>query len=401
MRLLDAAPAASEILWTGTPVSKDYSGKVPNTWQWNFAVEQELARDTALELAYIGNKGLHLSTALDLNTILPQNRAAAAFTSPGNSQQVFRPYPEYANIIQGARTGYATYHALQALFRTKIPNLLNLQMAYTWSHSIANVDESNANGLGNNVENVTDPYNPQVDKGNSSINRPNIFVANAIWYLPKLNGANAFTRQTLGGWELSTITTIESGASFTVYDGGSSGTGAQAGLFGTTIGANNARPLIVPGVGCNSGTHGFQIINPAAFTLNGFIIGQTLQNNLEPRGFCAGPSYKNADIAVYKNFKLGERVGLQLRFDMFNALNHTNYRGNASGSGGINSEIGGGNGLQGYCTQAAVAGGVQNNGCSATNNVIVASQYAPNTTFGQATAALTPRQIQYGVRLTF
>ena len=51
----------------GTPASKDYTGNVPNTWQWNFAVEQELARDTALELAYIGNKGLHLSTALDLN----------------------------------------------------------------------------------------------------------------------------------------------------------------------------------------------------------------------------------------------------------------------------------------------------------------------------------------------
>jgi hypothetical protein len=404
MRLLDQAPAPGSILFTGTPVSKDYSGNVPNTWQWNLAVEQELARDTALELAYIGNKGLHLSTALDLNSILPQFRAQATYTNPGNSQQLFRPYPEYGNIIQGARTGYATYHALQALFRTKIPNLVNVQMAYTWSHSIANVDESNANGLGNNVENVTDPYNPQVDRGNSTINRPQMFVANAIWYLPKLNGANGFTRNALGGWELATITTIEDGASFTVYDANSSGTGVQTGLFGTSGGFNNSRPLIVPGVGCNTNTHGQQVINPAAFTLNGFVIGQTLQQNLEPRGYCFGPAYKDADIAIYKNFKVGERVNLQFRLDMFNAFNHTNYRGNASGSGGINSEIGGNTGLQGFCTQAAFQAGpgaVQNNGCSATNNVIIASKYASNTTFGQATAALTPRQIQYGLRITF
>ena len=116
--------------------------------------------------------------------------------------------------------------------------------------------QSNANGLGNNVENVTDPDNPQVDRGNSSINRPQMFVANAIWYLPKLNNANGFTRNALGGWELSTITTIEDGASFTVYDSGNSGTGVQAGSFGTSTGFNNARPLIVPGVSCNANTHG-------------------------------------------------------------------------------------------------------------------------------------------------
>jgi hypothetical protein len=157
-------------------------------------------------------------------------------------------------------------------------------------------------------------------------------------------------------------------------------------------------------VSCNAGTHGTQLINPAAFTLNGFILGQTLQSNLEPRGYCFGPAYKDADMAIYKNFKVGERVNLQLRFDMFNAFNHVNYRGNASGSGGINSEIGGGTGLIGYCTQAAAAAGngvVQNNGCSATNNVIVTSKYQPTSTFGEATAALTPRQIQYGLRITF
>jgi hypothetical protein len=404
MRTLDQAPAPGSILFTGTPTSKDYTGNVPNTWQWNLAVEQELYRDTALEVAYIGNKGLHLSTALDLNSILPQNRAQADFTSPGNPQQQFRPYPEYANIIQGARTGYATYHALQALFRTKIPNLLNLQAAYTWSHSIANVDESNANGLGNNVENVTDPFNPQVDRGNSTINRPQMFVANAILYLPKLTDANSLTRTALGGWELSTIATLEDGASFTIYDASSSGTGVQTGLFGTSGGFNNSRPLIVPGAGCNSNVHGQQIVNPAAFTLNGFVIGQTLQSTLEPRGYCFGPAYKNADLAIYKNFKVRERVGLQFRLDMFNAFNHVNYRGNASGATAINTEIGASNGLQGFCTQAAFAagpGGIQNNGCSATNNTIIASQFAKNSTFGQATAALTPRQIQYGLRITF
>jgi hypothetical protein len=110
-------------------------------------------------------------------------------------------------------------------------------------------------------------------------------------------------------------------------------------------------------------------------------------------------------LAIYKNFKVRERVGLQFRLDMFNAFNHVNYRGNASGATAVNTEIGNpGTGLAGFCTQAAFAAGnqgVQNNGCSATNNTIVASQFAKNSTFGQATAALTPRQIQYGLRITF
>lgn len=392
-RFLDVAPAPNTILWTGTVASKGVNNKEPNSWQWNFMVEQELARDTALEVGYIGNKGLHLTTQYDLNTILPQNRPQAAYAS-GAKQQSFRPFAEYGNIWTGDRIGYSTYHALQALFRTKFPNIVTLQAAFTWSHSISNVDLANANGLGNNPQDLTDIYHPGLDKGNSSINRPKMFVANAIWYLPKFNGMNPIGRGILGGWELATIATLEDGNSFTVFNANSSGTGVQTGLFGTG-GGNNARPLIVPGVGCNSNVHGNQIINPAAFTMTGFIIGQVPQPNLEPRGYCRGPSYQDVDLAIYKNFKVKERVNIQFRMDAFNSLNHVNYAGNEGGAGGVSNEIG--TALQAFC---GTAGG-QNNGCSATNNVVTSSSYNATSSFGRATSALTPRQFQYGLRITF
>src|SRR5256885_14414938 len=64
---------------------------------------------------------------------------------------------------------------------------------------------------------------------------------------------------------------------------------------------NTQRPNIVPGTSCNSGVSGNQIFNPNAFTLIGFQIG-TIGN--APRGACHGPHYVNADMGIYKNWRV-------------------------------------------------------------------------------------------------
>jgi hypothetical protein len=164
---------------------------------------------------------------------------------------------------------------------------------------------------------------------------------------------------------------------------------------------NNQRPNIVPGVGCNSGQQGDQRMNPNAFTLIGFAIGSV---GNAPRGICEGPHYVNADLGLYKNWKVTEKVNVRFSMDFFNALNHTNF--DANGIQGVGNQAGffyNGSGV--YC-------GPQNSGglyqpCSPSNNVIsaygntTAGIGGANKVWGQGQSIKPARELQYGLKITF
>ncbi len=70
------------------------------------------------------------------------------------------------------------------------------------------------------AESYTLGADPRLDRGNTAINRPQIFVANAVYYLPDLKGSNGFVQAVLGGWELAGITQYASGVSLSLYQAG-------------------------------------------------------------------------------------------------------------------------------------------------------------------------------------
>ncbi|HET9741298.1 MAG TPA: hypothetical protein VFQ00_00990, partial [Terriglobales bacterium] len=355
----------------------------PNSWQWNFSIEQQLAQDTSLELAYVGNRGIHLTDYYDLNTVPVDNRIASAFAPSGNAGAVnaLRPAPTYGSVAFFSRNADSYYHALQVLLRSRLGNHSTFQASYTWSHSIADFDLADSSG-GLNPPAFTDFHDPGLDRGNSTINRPNIFVGNAVFFLPKFAGANGFIKNALGGWEFNTIATAENGNSITIYANTPSTPGAGLNSLAGTGFTTNIRPNIVPGVSCTAGTSGDQVINPDAFTFNGFAIGQDVGN--EPRGYCHAPNYVNFDLALYKNFHATERLDIQFRFDAFNALNHPNFRGDQIGTT-----------LNGY---SATCGGVA---CTPANNVITTTAAPTVNNFGQATLTTGGRQFQYGLKFIF
>ncbi|HKT23373.1 MAG TPA: carboxypeptidase regulatory-like domain-containing protein [Terriglobales bacterium] len=383
-RPLDSAPALTPAILGGSGAhGKDPRGVTPNSWQWNFSVEQQLARDTSIELAYVGNRGIHLTSYYDLNQVPTASRVQAAFLTQGGDVNKLRPAPNYGTISFFSRNGDSYYNALQVLFRSRFGNHSNLQLSYTWSHSIATFALDDSSG-GINPPAFTDLSNTRLDRGNSTINRPNIFVANAVFYLPKLNDANGFVKSTLGGWEFNTITTAEQGNSTTIFavnpsDAGGTSLGSLSGTGYT----NNLRPDVVPGVSCTSGRNGDQIFNPAAFTFTGFRIG-TIGN--APRGACLGPNNVDFDLALYKNFQPLEKLRVQFRLDAFNAFNHPNFRGDL-----INTNFG---------SSYKIACG--NAPCSPTNNLITNTTFTGGTnTFGQSTLTKGGREIQYGIKFIF
>jgi hypothetical protein len=383
-RTLDTAPALTSSLAVSPNAAKDPRGVGPNSWQWNISIEREIARNIAFELGYVGNAGIHLTSMQDANPVPAANWLTSAFAKSGPNP--FRAANNFATIGEFARRGHASYHSLQALFRARTSNNSSFQAAYTYSHSVGDVELDNSSG-GINQEATTDQTRPFLDKGNTNINRPQIFVANEVFFLPKLVNHGAFVQNTVGGWEFNSIITIESGASLSVF---SSGAGAATNdpafnlnsLTGTGYNNNN-RPLAT-GISCNSGTSGNQVLNPAAFTLVGYHLG-TVDSNMAARGSCYGPHTRTFDMQLVKNWYVKERLRIKFSLDAFNIFNHANF----STSGLAN----------GFNSNGLVCGASP---CSPTNNIVTSG--GGGNGFGQTFGLIAgheSREIQYGLKFTF
>jgi hypothetical protein len=378
----------------------DPSNTTAYSYQWNVSVEHSFMKDTSLQVAYVGNRAVHQLTTADINEVPQSSWAACAFMSSCNS---LRPYPNYGFLTWWGHAGDAHYNSLQALFKGRLWKGTLMNLSYTWSHSIADVPLDESNGSAN-YQTLNLISNPSLDKGNSQINRPNIFVANVVVPLPELKGTNSILRGAAGGWQVGTIFVAENGPSTTMYQPGigenksllANPNNPNAGKLNALYGTGNAGPSWAPGsnrrpdvtgISCNAGAHSNRVYNPAAFSVIGHAIGDI---GNEPQGFCHGPKFVDDDLSLQKTWKVTERVNLQFRLDAFNFFNHPNFNPNAS-----NNAIGSVN-----CGPADGSGHYQP--CTATNNIITTSTPVPPSAT-QQTGIVTnnEREIQYGLKITF
>jgi hypothetical protein len=421
VRTLDTATPLTSSLSVSPSAAKDPRGVLPNSWQWNVSVERELTRNTALELGYVGNAGIHLTSMLDANAVPQANWLASAFTS-GGAPASLRQATNFSTIGAFARQGHASYHSFQTLFRSRLSNYSSFQASYTYSHSIGNVELDNSSGSVNQ-EAVTAQGTGlgSLDKGNTNINRPNIFVANEVFFLPKFAKHGAFVQNTLGGWELNSIITVMSGASLSVFSSGAGGAAltynCPAGttwtactdpanttgqvtvssplnaLIGTGFTQNN-RPLTT-GVSCNSDTSGNQVLNPAAFTLVGYHLG-TVDPRIAARGYCYGPHTRNFDMQLAKNWYFKERFRIKFSLDFFNMFNHANFNTNGLANGYTPGGL--------HCNDAVGPCGMAVNPMTGVttnlSNSLVTSQGTPSG-FGQTFGVHPGRELQYALKFSF
>jgi hypothetical protein len=386
--------------------AKESKGVTPNSWQWNATVEQELAKNTTMEVSYVGNTGIHLTSMEAFNPIPQSNWLAATLDSNGTGVNAERPAFNFGQIQGFARQGHATYHALQALFRAQA-GASTLQAAYTWSHSIGDVQLDDSSGTAD-AQAKTVNGSSALDKGNTNINRPNIFVLSEVYYLPKLANQNIIARGVLGGWQVNSILTAVHGSSLTVFANGSytnavtenvggvaktvSQTISQ--LIGTGYNGNN-RPLTVAGQGCNKGQFDNQILNTNAFTLVGYTLG-TVPTNIERRGSCYGAPTTNVDGQLAKNWEVRERYRLKFSMDFFDLLNRANFNSSSmEGAGWAPANI--------QCGPSiTVLGTTTTAPCSASNKVI--SSNSTPTGFGAVSALQSGkgfREVQYSLKFSF
>lgn len=386
LRTLDSAaapPGTAFFGGNGLPAwGLDPKGLNPNTWQWNVTVERELWRDAKWEIGYVGNRGIHLLKRIDINQVPPANRLAFVRTG-GEGSAGLRPFGSTfgANsaIVFFTNAADSNYHSLQTMFQMRFHRGSIFRANYTFSRMIST--DPNAGGSFNNAAAFSDNTNFRLDRGLAELHRPHLFTADLIYYLPTFDNLNAFARNTVGGWQVSTITQFLSGPAITITQGPITGVN---GLAGTGI-ADNQRPNRVWGTDCRaSGGAKHQWLNPAAFTFVGYQLG-TPGNS--PRGACLGPGTANWDIALMKNWDIGinpsrvfgESIRVQFRIELFNAFNTPQFRGVDPGLGATTITF--------------------DTGSLATANTVTA--FTPQANFGRAARTRGPREIQYGLKITW
>jgi len=333
----------------------------PLNYQYSAGLQYQAARDTVIELNYVGSHQIHQGRNRDINQI-PYSDLLSAYEGSINPD-LYRPYLGYSQLYVNGRDGTTRYNSFQLFANRHFTTGLEFQVAYTWSRLISDTINRDTEGRSTPAQ---DAFNLKAEKSLANQDQPQTFTVNYIYELPFFKkSSNPFARQALGGWEVVGIYTARSGLPQTVC--------IDHDVVGLTDGgAVCQRPDVVAAPNLDKGKRTIlSYFNTAAFALQApGTFGNSARNNVR------GPGINNFDFSLFKNFDLprftgksGEGPKLQFRGEFFNVFNHTQFDG-------INTTF--------VPTQDAAG-----------------SPVSPSSPFGSVTGVRAPREIQLALKLIF
>ena len=327
----------------------------PYVQQWHLDVQHEIARGTLLTVAYVGSKGTHLSLMRDINQLppVPANLNPYAAGQPitagdclnlsnginalangtpvtgqaitnlnvacGNvsADSVRTNFPGYDQIQRIDLFANSIYNALQVSGRRNVGGL-ELTLAYTYSHSIDDSSDRYDSSFVNS-------YNIPASRASSTFDQRHILTVSYVYDLPIFRHAHGKTKTFLAGWQLSGITTMQTGEPFSIINGGyydnagvanGAGSGAYADIVGSPHASTPSSERFAAQV------VGPLLFNPAAYDQpTGLTFGNSGRDSLNM------PRRTNFDMGLFKHFALGETKAFEFRAEGFNVFNHPQWNG--------------------------------------------------------------------------
>ncbi len=314
---VDALTQSAGILFPSNVSALERNPKTATVVNYSLAIQQDLGWKTILDLSYVGNRSQHLQQTRNLNTIPYGARFAAANLDPSAPGRplpdtFFAPYPGFGNVTYIENSGYGNYNALQTAINRRLSSRLQFGLAYTWSKSMDLT--SGDNGL----LPLYRPYRVWA-YGKSSYDQTHVMVFNYLWDLPRASAHwnNAVSRVALDNWQLSGIVSMASGTprdvSYSTVDGAD-----------ITGGGDGARVNVTAKAPLPKSEQTFdRFFNTSAFA-------RPARGDFgnAPKDVFRGPGINNWDISLFKKFPLkNESRFLQLRWELYNAFNHTQFSG--------------------------------------------------------------------------
>lgn len=294
--------------------------KAGMTESWNASVQQQVGNYTSIRVAYVGSESYHQSYIRDVNFAIYCNSC-----NNGGHGSV-NPYPNYSQILEDDSGGNANYNALQVSVQRRLSYGFQGQTSFTWQKTM---DVAGTGNVSFGSPEIGDPFNLRWNYGVSGFSVPFTWVSSFVYSTPKLNGHHSWlVQQALSGWGISPIITLQSGTPFSISGGNSTDlNAANPGLNENNTGSGcksdcSDRADLVAGQALNV-RHGGKshwlkdYFNTAAFVPRADgTFGDTEKNIIY------GPPTFNVDASLTKSLMIRERYNVELRFEMFNALNH-------------------------------------------------------------------------------
>lgn len=264
-----------------------------------------------------------------------------------------RPNQQFGLITYLSNEGDSNYHAAQFTLRRRFSSGLGLSMAYTFGKSIDNqsvdpVGAASGGGLSTTTSRAPiDNRNWRLERGRSDFDRSHVLQAASVWEVPLgkgqrfLSSSNGVVNQILGGWTINGIFTMMSGEPFSVRSGAFTANGSHESRAGVQQpvtaqlqeipGSSLPGPVLFKPVSINPATGQPYTCgtNPAVT----FCLPAPGQNGIGRNTFVS-PGYWNLDLGFIKTFPITEKLKVQFRMEMFNALNHANFDNPVSASTG-------------------------------------------------------------------
>jgi hypothetical protein len=294
----------------------------PYIQAWFLSVQRELFKNTVLEVGYTGTHSLRLPIIADYNQAYPNQ--------PGQTLgvQARRPIPSFGPITWLDPAGNNNYNGLSVRFEHRFGvSGLYLLNSFTWSKALGDSEQALESPPGYYVANPQNIRDLKNEYGPLSIDVKFINVTSLVYQLPFGRGRrfggkwNPFVDAVLGGWEVNTINTANTGVPIDVTYSPPAANDVT-GLTNDYRGQAEQRPNI-------SGS----AANVSMSTrINNYFAGYTFTTppaanpfGNEGRDAFRAPGLENWDFAADKSFRIREATSLQFRSEFFNILNHTNF----------------------------------------------------------------------------
>lgn len=353
----------------------------PYVEQWSFSIERQLSSKISFETRYVGNHGVGNFQTINANPLICSAFNASGTCTAGLAVQDPSAIPSGVTpctptqAAAGAGNGaigrvncnftnerirnngaWSKYNGLQTELKLRTFHGLTANVAYTWSKATDNVSEIFSSTGGVTTPIAQNPFDPSnAESGVAAQSFPHVVSTYMVYDLPWMKNQQGFLGHAFGGWQLSGTHRFQSGVPITPSQNTNNGdpycdAGFNNALIGATL--DSCRPLVsnanapfdtsgryinatqlINVSTCQStalvGTAACPVIQPSdvhfivnnTFAVNALCGGNPFACAVGRNSFRSMPR-NQLDLAVAKNFKLNERLALQLRADAFNVLNY-------------------------------------------------------------------------------
>ena len=337
------------LMWT--PGSQSTTSTVDQkTWttpymqRWSFDVQRQFGKSVVATLGYVGSEGTHLPIQYDLN-LFPQGfypDINVQLSGAGECMTCDAARPETAvapgrwgsvNSVRPVQSN--NYNAMNAQLKTSNWHGATTELAYTWSKQMDEFfgESGEGNYAGISKEVIGGQWHPRWSYGPSDADHTHRFVAAVMYELPGKTLKNWLLRETIGGWQVNSITTFESGSPVTVFNGYTSSYDGMGDVPLQSCSGNLSRGSRTPEHEFNTNCYAEPTASTDPFYLNQGITNYAVTRGNEHRDNLRQPGTNNWDMGLQKAFKtFGEGRELQVRADTFNTFNHTQWSAMNNGS---------------------------------------------------------------------